>query len=93
VLWGGHGYGFRKLEPTFPRFLLPIRELLERYDVRYLLTMEGALPAIAAAELPDARVVTRGAYRLYFFDAAAARADADETACGRVTEQPAITAR
>ena len=69
VLWGGHGYGFRKLEPTFPRLLLPIPQLLKQYDVHYLVTMDGMLTAAAAAELPDATLVTQGEYHLYCFTA------------------------
>jgi hypothetical protein len=36
VLWGAHGYGFRQIEPVFPRLLIPIREVIERYKVRYV---------------------------------------------------------
>ena len=71
VLWGGHGFGFRKLEPTFPRLLLPLGSLIERYDIRYLLTMDGMLTPQFAAEVPTGRVVSRGAYRLHCFERAA----------------------
>jgi hypothetical protein len=68
VLWGGHGYGFKRLEPTWPRLLMPIGELLRRYDVRYLLTMDGVLPPTVMAELPPAAVIAHEEYRLYCFD-------------------------
>jgi hypothetical protein len=67
VLWGGHGYGFRRMEPVWPRLLIPVRELLSRYGVRYLLTMDGMLPESFARELPVARVAHHGEYRLYCF--------------------------
>ena len=76
VLWGGHGYGFRKLEPTFPRFLMPIRKIVEQYDVRYLVTMDGMLPPAVAAELPAATHVSHGEYHLYrFADAQSGRVE------------------
>jgi hypothetical protein len=67
VLWGAHGYGFKHVEPTFPRLLIPIRDVLARYNVRYLLTMDGMLPANVAADLPAATVLTNDEYRLYCF--------------------------
>jgi hypothetical protein len=67
VLWGAHGYGFKRLEPTWPRLLLPFGEVLDRYGVRYLLTMEGMLPETFVADLPPARVVTHAEYQLYCF--------------------------
>lgn len=67
VLWGAHGYGFRKLEPMFPRLLLPIGDVISCYGVRYFLTMEGAVPEHFLAELPNATVHRMGEYRLYDF--------------------------
>jgi hypothetical protein len=69
VLWGAHGYGFKNIEPTFPRLLIPLREIVQQYSVRYLLTMDGVLPANFAAELPPATRVSAGEYHLYRFDA------------------------
>ncbi len=43
VLYGGHGYGFKLLEPVFPRLLIPVQEIIEKYKVRYLLTLDGYL--------------------------------------------------
>lgn len=68
VLWGGHGYGFRLLQPTWPRLLIPIKEVVPRYKVRYLLTMDGMLPDTFVADLPPARVVTHEEYCLYCFE-------------------------
>jgi hypothetical protein len=68
VLWGGHGYGFKGLEPIWPRLLLPIRDVVTRYNVRYLLTMERMLPDTFVADLPPAQVVAHGEYRLYCFE-------------------------
>jgi hypothetical protein len=68
VLWGGHGYGFTRLEPVWPRLMLPIRDVMARYDVRYLLTMDRMLPETFVADLPPARVLTHEEYRLYCFE-------------------------
>ena len=43
-----------RLEPIWPRLLLPIREVVARYNVRYLLTMDRMLPDTFVAELPPA---------------------------------------
>jgi hypothetical protein len=67
VLWGAHGYGFRNIEPLFPRFLIPIGEILERYHVCYLLTMEGILTPAVADALPPASRLRKGEYQLYCF--------------------------
>lgn len=67
VLWGAHGYGFRKVEPTWPRLLLPVGDILRRHDIRYLLTMDGMMTPEFAAELPPARRLSSGEYHLYCF--------------------------
>jgi hypothetical protein len=72
VLWGGHGYGFRRLEPTFPRLLKPIRAIIEEYGVQYLLTSESSLTDAFAADLPPGLIhAQHGEYRLYRFEASA----------------------
>ena len=70
VLWGGHGVRLRNLEPTWPRLLIPVSEIVPRYRVRYLLTMDGMLTDNFVADLPPARLVSVGEYRLYCFDTA-----------------------
>jgi hypothetical protein len=65
VLFGGHGYGFRLLEPIFPRLMIPIAEVVRRYGVRHLLTMEGYLPKNFMEELPYAEEIRFGCYRIY----------------------------
>jgi hypothetical protein len=77
VLWGGHGYGFKQLEPIWPRLQLPIGEVLERYDVRYLLTMDAMLPDRFVADLPPSRVMTHEGYRLYCFGPSARQVESD----------------
>jgi hypothetical protein len=67
VLWGAHGYGFKRIEPTWPRLLLPVKEVVRRYGVRYLLTMEGMLPESFVADLPPSRLITLDKYQLYCF--------------------------
>ena len=68
VLYGAHGYGFRRMEPVFPRLLLPVREVVKRYRIRYLLTMEGVMTERFEAELPAATCVREGEYLLYSFE-------------------------
>lgn len=68
VLWGAHGYGFKHLLPTFPRVLLPINEIINRYKVRYLLTMRGSLTQQCLADMPtDTTVLEEKDYLLYIF--------------------------
>ncbi len=67
ILWGGHGYGFRRLEPTFPRLLLPIPEVIATYRVKYLVCIAGDLPEKFLHDLPPHQVLGFGAYRLMTF--------------------------
>lgn len=67
VLFGGHGYGYHLLEPVFPVLRLPVREIVARYGIRYLLTFENYLPQPFLDELPPADIETFGDYRLYRF--------------------------
>ena len=48
--------------------MMPIRDVVHRYGVRYLVTMDGMLTEQFVAELPAARKLTRGAYHLYCFE-------------------------
>ncbi|MDP2318072.1 MAG: hypothetical protein Q8O42_01870 [Acidobacteriota bacterium] len=68
VLWGGHGLGFDNLQPTWPRLLIPIKDVVATYSVRYFLTMEGTLPDKFIADLPPATVTVHHEYRLYCFE-------------------------
>ncbi len=65
VLWGAHGYGFKLLEPVFPRMLKPISEIVKKYQIKYLLTYEDYLPENFLAELHVGSLVSFGTYRLY----------------------------
>jgi len=65
VLWGAHGYGFKLLEPVFPRLLLPIQDAVRRYRIRYLVSSEGYLPDRFLAELQSDSVVKFGNYRVF----------------------------
>jgi hypothetical protein len=44
VLFGGHGLGFKLLEPTFPILRKPIEDIVREYNVSYLITQKGYLP-------------------------------------------------
>lgn len=65
VLFGGHGYGFRRLEPLFPIIRQPVNEIVKKYDVRYLLTYNGHLSERSRGELRAESCMEFGAYRLY----------------------------
>ena len=65
VLYGGHGLGFKLLEPIFPRLLLPIKEIIELYKVRYLITLKEYSPANFLADLNYSSVLDFGEYRVY----------------------------
>jgi hypothetical protein len=65
VVWGAHGYGFQRVEPIFPRLLLPIREVLQRYRVKYLVAQEGYLTPAFLAELPYESVVKFGNFQVF----------------------------
>jgi hypothetical protein len=67
VVFGGHGYGFRHLQPLFPRLLQPIKEVIARYDARYLLTHRGYCNAKFLSDLPPATIEEFGEYQVYRF--------------------------
>lgn len=67
VLFGGHGFGYRLLEPIFPVLRLPVQEIISRYGIHYLLTFESYLPERFLKELPAGDVESFGDYRLYRF--------------------------
>jgi hypothetical protein len=65
VLYGGHGFGLKLLEPVFPRLLLPMREIIKRYNVRYLIIMEGYIPTSFLSDFSYRSVLDFGQYRFY----------------------------
>ena len=65
VLSGGHGFGFKLLEPIWPRLLRPISEIIADYKVKYILSYEGYLPEHFINELPVDSLKSFGDYRLY----------------------------
>lgn len=67
VLFGGHGYGFKLMEFIFPRLTEPISNVINKYNVKYLLTYDGYLPVNFLKDLPGAEIEKFGHYRLYRF--------------------------
>jgi len=65
VLFGGHGYGFKLLEPTFPRILEPINTLVNRYGVKYILTLEGYLTEKFLHDIKYFKIESIGKCRLF----------------------------
>lgn len=67
VLWGAHGYGFKLLTPTFPRLLLPLSEIIKKYQITYLLTHVGQLTEQCENELTPKQILRKDDYILYIF--------------------------
>jgi hypothetical protein len=65
VLFGAHGYGFRRVEPVFPRLLVTLAEARERYGVRYLLARKDYLVPCFLGELAPKPACDRGAYAVF----------------------------
>jgi hypothetical protein len=65
VLTGGHGYGFKLFEPLFPRLMMPIQEVIRKFDVRYLVTMDGYLTDRFHKELSPGEDFQFGNYHVY----------------------------
>ena len=68
VLWGAHGYGFRKLEPLFPRLMLPVHEIINRYHVRYLIAQRDYLPKSFSDSVPFRTVRTFDQFTVFHAD-------------------------
>lgn len=64
VLYGGHGYGFKLLEPTYPRLLVPLSDLIQRFDSRYIVYEKGAITEKFAADVPKHSSQDFGKYRV-----------------------------
>lgn len=69
VAFGGHGYGFERLAPVFPRLTVPVREFMAAQSVAYLLLWPAYANAKFLADLPAASLETFGDYQLYRFHA------------------------
>ncbi len=67
VAFGGHGYGFKRLSPVFPRLVIPIQEFIKKYDVHYLLLWPEYVNDKFLADLPTAEIEIFGDYMLYKF--------------------------
>jgi len=68
VLYGGHGYGFKMLEETFPRLLISIGELIARFNLRYILFESGAVTEKFIADIPAHIAQDFGKYRVISID-------------------------
>jgi hypothetical protein len=65
VLFGGHGFGFRSLEPFYPRLALSVAEMRARYGLAYVVARSAAINDALAADLAGAEMRTFGDYRLW----------------------------
>ena len=67
VLGGGHGFGFRRLVGIYPRLNRPVKEVIDEYNVKYLLTYDSYLPQNFVEDLPPSRCEHFGEYLLFRF--------------------------
>lgn len=67
VAFGGHGYGFRLLQPVFPRLLVPVHQFIQEQKVAYLLLWPAYVNQSFLNDLPAADIEECGEYRLYRF--------------------------
>ena len=65
VLSGAHGFGFKLLEPVWPRLLKPASEVAFEHKVKFIVSYEGYLPDKFLQELPIDALFSFGNYRLY----------------------------
>jgi hypothetical protein len=65
VLYGGHGFGFKLLEETYPRLLIPLREVIERFNVRFIILESGAATKKFIADIPGHEYRDFGKYRVF----------------------------
>jgi len=65
VLSGAHGYGFRKIEFIFPRWTSPVKDVVSKYHLKYLLTYETFLPENFIREFKIEKTHCFGEYRLH----------------------------
>ena len=67
VLWGGHSYGFKELEPFFPVLRKKIEYFIHNYDINYILVDNDYVKLDDFIE--DTNLITlseeRGRYKLY----------------------------
>ena len=66
VLYGGHGFGFKMLEPTYPRLLVTVDTLMLEYGLQYILFEEGYLTSKFIAELPPHDILSFGRYKIIY---------------------------
>lgn len=68
VLYGGHGFGFKMLQDTFPRLLVPVSELIRRYSMRYVVILTEAVNDKFLADIPAHIAHDFGKYRVISLD-------------------------
>jgi len=67
VAFGGHGYGFRLLQPVFPRLVVPVQQFIRQQNVAYLLLWPAYVNQRFIMDLPAGDVEVCGQYHLYRF--------------------------
>jgi len=67
ILWGGHSYGFKKLEEFFPVIRKKIEDIIVKYDVDYILVDKRYLNIFDLIKTKGfiVRVYKRGDYVIY----------------------------
>lgn len=67
VAFGGHGYGFRLLQPVFPRLLVTVRQFIKDNAIAYLLIWPAYVNRRFLDDLPAAEIEEFGDYKIYKF--------------------------
>jgi len=65
VLFGGHGFGFRCLEPVYPRLALSVADMRTRYGLAYVVARSAAINDALAADLASAEMRMFGDFRVW----------------------------
>lgn len=71
VLFGGHGYGFRRLEAVFPRITVSVARICSEYRLRYIVTQVGYLSPQFRSAFDVNEVRSFGKYEVLTIDGAA----------------------
>jgi hypothetical protein len=65
VLWGTHGYGFRKVEPFFPVLRKPLEFFISEYKLSYILIDSGYVSPELLRLSPADRIFVTDRYEIY----------------------------
>jgi len=67
VLWGGHGYGFNELRQVFPVIRTDFRDLIKRYNLRFILVQNSYLPDVERIPLSKKVLFQTDGFHIFEF--------------------------